>query len=41
MKAGEAKRLKEHEEESKTYKEIAADLTLDNRMLKQVAEENW
>jgi putative transposase len=41
MKAQEAKRLKELEEENKRLKEIVADLTLDNRMLKHVAEGNW
>ncbi len=41
MKAEEAKRLKELEDENKQLKEIVADLTLDNRMLKHVAEGNW
>lgn len=41
MKAAEAKRLKELEEENKRLKVIVADLTLDNRMLKYVAEGNW
>ena len=41
MKAEEAKRLKELEEENKRLKEIVAELTLDNRMLKHVAEGNW
>jgi putative transposase len=41
MKAEEAKRLKELEDENKRLKEIVADLTLDNRMLKSVAEGNW
>ena len=41
MKAEEAKRLKELEDENKRLKEIVADLTLDNRMLKHVAEGNW
>jgi transposase-like protein len=41
MKAEEAKRLKELEDENKKLKEIVADLTLDNRMLKHVAEGNW
>jgi putative transposase len=38
MKAEEAKRLKELEEDNKRLKEIVAELTLDNRMLKHVAE---
>ncbi len=41
MKAEEAKRLKELEEENKRLKEMVAELTLDNRMLKHVAEKNW
>ena len=41
MKAEEAKRHKELEEENKRLKEIVAELTLDNRMLKHVAEKNW
>jgi transposase-like protein len=41
MKAQEAKRLKELEEENKRLKELVAELTLDNRMLKYVAEKNW
>jgi transposase-like protein len=41
MKAEEAKRLKELEEENKRLKELVAELTLDNRMLKHVAEKNW
>ena len=41
MKAEEAKRLKLLEEENKRLKEVVAELTLDNRMLKYVAEKNW
>jgi transposase-like protein len=41
MKAEEAKRLKELEDENKRLKEVVADLTLDNRMLKHVVEGNW
>ena len=41
MKAEEAKRLKQLEEENKRLKELVAELTLDNRMLKYVAEKNW
>ena len=41
MKSTEAKRLKELEDENKRLKVIVADLTLDNRMLKHVAEGNW
>jgi transposase-like protein len=41
MKAQEARRLKELEVENGRLKHIVADLTLDNRMLKHVAEGNW
>jgi putative transposase len=41
MKAEEAVRLKKLEEENKRLKEVVAELTLDNRMLKYVAEGNW
>ena len=41
MKAEEAKRLKDLEEENKQLKELVAELTLDNRMLKHVTEGNW
>jgi transposase-like protein len=41
MKAEEAKRLKELEDENKQLKEVVAELTLDNRMLKHIAEGNW
>ena len=41
MKSEEAKRLKLLEEENQRLKELVAELTLDNRMLKHVAEKNW
>lgn len=41
MKSEEARRLKELEEENKRLKEIVADLTLDNRMLKHLSAGNW
>lgn len=41
MKADEAKRLNELEEENKQLKELVAELTLDNRMLKHISEGNW
>jgi putative transposase len=41
MKAEEAVRLKKLEDENKRLKEVVAELTLDNRMLKYVAEGNW
>lgn len=41
MKSGEAKRLKELEQENARLKRAVADLTLDNQMLKEVAEGNF
>ncbi len=41
MKAEEAVRLKRLEDENKQLKEVVAELTLDNRMLKFLAEGNW
>ena len=41
MKAEEAVRLKKLEDENKRLKEVVAELTLDNRMLKYIAEGNW
>jgi transposase-like protein len=41
MKSEEARRLKGLEIENKQLKELVAELTLDNRMLKYVAEKNW
>jgi putative transposase len=41
MKAEEAKRLKQLEEENRRLKQLVADLSLDNQMLKHVAEGNW
>lgn len=41
MKAEEAKRLKQLEEENKRLKEIVAEKELDIRMLKHIAEGNW
>jgi transposase-like protein len=41
MKASEAKRLKELEQENARLKKAVADLTLDNQMLKEVAEGNF
>lgn len=41
MKAEEAVRLKRLEEENKQLKEVVAELTLDNRMLKYLNEGNW
>lgn len=41
MKAEEAKRLKELDDENKKLKLIVAEQALDIRMLKYVAEKNW
>lgn len=41
MKSEEARRLKTLEEENRHLKEVVAELTLDNRMLKHVAQGNW
>ena len=41
MKASEAKRLKELEDENKRLKEIVADQQLDIKMLKHLQKGNW
>jgi len=41
MKAEEAVRLKKLEDENRRLKEVVAELMLDNRMLKYIAEGNW
>jgi len=41
MKAEEMKRLKCLEEENRRLKKLVADLSLDNQMLKEVAEGNF
>lgn len=41
MKSEEAKRLKDLEDENRRLKELVADLSLDNQMLKHVASKNW
>ncbi len=41
MKASEAKRLKELENENRKLKEIVAEKELDIKMLKHLAEGNW
>jgi len=41
MDVGEAKRLKQLEEENRRLKHVVADLTLDNRALKDVVSKNW
>jgi putative transposase len=41
MESGEAKRLKQLEEENRKLKHVVAELTLDNRALKDVLAKNW
>ena len=41
MKSEEAKRLKELEDENRRLKQLVADLSLDNQMLKYVNSKNW
>jgi putative transposase len=41
MESGEAKRLKHLEEENRKLKHVVAELTLDNRALKDVVSKNW
>jgi putative transposase len=41
MESGEAKRLKQLEEENRKLKHVVAELTLDNRALKDVMTKNF
>ena len=41
MEVSEAKRLKQLEEENPRLKQIVADLTLDNKMLKDINSRKW
>ena len=41
MKCEEAKRLKHLEDENRRLKQLVADLSLDNQMLKHLSEGNW
>jgi putative transposase len=41
MESGEAKRLKQLEDENRKLKHVVADLTLDNRALKDMLSKNW
>ena len=41
MDSGEAKRLKQLEDENRKLKHVVAELTLDNRALKDVLSKKW
>jgi putative transposase len=41
MDSSEAKRLKQLEDENRKMKQVVADLTLDNRALKDVLSKHW
>ena len=41
MNRGEVKRLKQLEDENRKLKHVVAELTLDNRALKDVLSKNW
>jgi len=41
MDSSEAKKLKQLEDENRKLKPVVADLTLDNRALKDVLSKNW
>ena len=41
MDSGEAKRLKQLEDENRKLKHVVAELTLDNLALKDVLSKNW
>jgi len=41
MDSSEAKKLKQLEDENRKLKHVVAELTLDNRALKDVVSKNW
>jgi putative transposase len=41
LEGGDAKKLKQLEEENRNLKHVVAELTLDNRALKDVLSKNW
>ena len=41
MDSSEAKRLRQLEDENRKLKHVVAELTLDNRALKDVVPKNW
>ena len=41
MESGDAKKMKQLEDENRKLKHVVAELTLDNRVLKDVLSKNW
>jgi len=41
MESGDAKNMKQLEDENRKLKHVVAELTLDNRVLKDVLSKNW
>jgi hypothetical protein len=41
MESGDAKKMKQLEDENRKLKHVVAELTLDNRALKGVLSKNW
>jgi len=41
MESGDAKKMKQLEDENRKLKHVVAELTLDNRALKDVLSKNW
>jgi putative transposase len=41
MESGDAKKMKQLEDENRKLKRVVAELTLDNRALKDVLSKNW
>ena len=41
LEVSQLRRLRQLEEENRTLKQVVADLTLDNRALKDIATKNW
>jgi putative transposase len=41
MESGDAKKMKQLEDENRKLKHVVAELTVDNRALKDVLSKNW
>jgi len=41
MESGDARKMKQLEDENRKLKHVVAELTLDNRALKDVLSKNW